>query len=109
MEKAYVELDKEGVGYLTYDDLADKFIALGVTLSKGDLVSLAADIDTDNDKKISKVIVTCTLFSSLSPFFSSKLPHILEAIWACVCLIGALYARFLDPVVTERPRGLPFS
>ncbi|CAN0114314.1 unnamed protein product [Pylaiella littoralis] len=54
MEKAYVELDKEGVGYLTYDDLADKFIALGVTLSKGDLVSLAADIDTDNDKKISK-------------------------------------------------------
>lgn len=57
MDKAYGELDKEDVGFLTYDDLAGKFIALGTTLSKGDLVSLAADIDTDNDKKISKVCV----------------------------------------------------
>ncbi|CAB1105840.1 unnamed protein product [Ectocarpus sp. CCAP 1310/34] len=54
MEKAYGELDKDDVGFLTYDELADKLIALGTTLAKADLVSLAADIDTDNDKKISK-------------------------------------------------------
>ncbi|CAM9310140.1 unnamed protein product [Ectocarpus sp. 12 AP-2014] len=54
MEKAYGELDKDDVGFLTYDELADKLIALGTTLTKADLVSLAADIDTDNDKKISK-------------------------------------------------------
>lgn len=58
MEKAYGELDKEDKGFLTYDELADKFLALGATLSKDDLTSLAADIDTDNDKKISKVLVT---------------------------------------------------
>lgn len=55
MEKAYGELDKDDAGFLTYDELADKLIALGTTLAKADLVSLAADIDTDNDKKISKV------------------------------------------------------
>lgn len=55
MEKAYGELDKDDAGFLTYDELADKLIALGTTLKKEDLVSLAADIDTDNDKKISKV------------------------------------------------------
>ena len=55
MEKAYTELDKEGVGYFTYEGLADKFIDLGVSFSKEDLVSLAEDIDTDNDRKISKV------------------------------------------------------
>lgn len=55
MEKAYTELDKADAGFLTYDELADKFIGLGASLSKADLVSLAADIDTDNDKKISKV------------------------------------------------------
>lgn len=55
MEKAYVELDKEDQGFLTYDELADKLIALGATLTKEDMVSLAADIDTDDDKKISKV------------------------------------------------------
>lgn len=64
MEKAYVELDKEDVGYLTYDDMANKFIALGATLSKDDLVSLAGDIDTDNDKKISKVLVCTCVFVS---------------------------------------------
>lgn len=57
MEKAYTELDKEGAGYFTYEGLADKFIDLGASFSKEDLVSLAEDIDTDNDKKISKVSV----------------------------------------------------
>eukprot|EP00752_Nemacystus_decipiens_P008777 g7832.t1 len=54
MEKAYGELDKDNKGFLTYDELADKFLALGATLSKDDLTSLAADIDTDDDQKISK-------------------------------------------------------
>ncbi|CAM9343001.1 unnamed protein product, partial [Hapterophycus canaliculatus] len=54
MEKAYVELDKDDKGFLTYDELADKFITLGATLTKEELVSLAADIDTDDDQNISK-------------------------------------------------------
>lgn len=61
MEKAYGELDKEDKGFLTYDELADKFVTLGATLSKGDLISLAADIDTDNDKQISKVRVVTSV------------------------------------------------
>lgn len=56
MEKAYGELDKEDKGFLTYNELADKFLALGATLSRGELISLAADIDTDDDEKISKVL-----------------------------------------------------
>lgn len=66
MEKAYGELDKDDVGFLTYDELADKFLALGATLGKQDLISLAADIDTDNDKKISKVPCAYTFFLSAS-------------------------------------------
>eukprot|EP00904_Undaria_pinnatifida_P006940 jgi/Undpi1/3376/HiC_scaffold_15.g06749.m1 len=58
MEKAYAALDKEGAGYFTYDGLADKFIDLGASFSKADLVSLMEDIDTDNDKKISKAEFT---------------------------------------------------
>lgn len=55
MERAYGELDKEDKGFLTYDELAEKLITLGATLTKDDLTSLAADIDTDDDNKISKV------------------------------------------------------
>lgn len=66
MEKAYGELDKEEKGFLTFDELADKFLALGATLSKGDLISLAADIDTDDDKKISKV-PTLNLLNQVCP------------------------------------------
>lgn len=50
-----MELDKDDVGYFTYADFADKLIAAGAYFSKEDLISLAEDIDTDNDKKISKV------------------------------------------------------
>lgn len=81
MEKAYVELDKEDLGYLTYDDLADKFIALGVTLTKAELVSLAADIDTDNDQRISKVSSFLFCFTAVHRrsdcTLSQCLPHFL--------------------------------
>lgn len=55
MERAYVQLDSESAGFFTYGDLADKLIALGAPFSRTDLISLAEDIDTDNDQKISKV------------------------------------------------------
>lgn len=55
MERAYGELDKDGVGFFTYEELADKLVAVGAAFSRDTLVSLAEDIDTDNDGKISKV------------------------------------------------------
>lgn len=55
MEKAYGEFDKEGNGFFTYEELAEHLIGVGASFSKATLISLAEDIDTDNDKKISKV------------------------------------------------------
>lgn len=65
MERAYGELDKDGLGYFTYEDLADKLIAVGAAFSKETLVSLAEDIDTDNDRKISKVIKTTSTLACI--------------------------------------------
>lgn len=55
MERAYSEFDKDGKGFFTFEELADHLIGVGASFSKTDLISLAEDIDTDSDKKISKV------------------------------------------------------
>lgn len=55
MERAYIEFDKEGNGFLTYEELAEHLLGVGASFGKATLVSLAEVIDTDSDKKISKV------------------------------------------------------
>lgn len=55
IERAYTEFDQEGKGKFTYEELALKLIGVGANFSQDTLVSLAADIDTDNDKMVSKV------------------------------------------------------
>lgn len=58
MDRAYREFDKEGKGEFTYGELAEKLIGVGAAFERGTLISLAEDIDTDNDGRISKVSVT---------------------------------------------------
>ncbi|CAN0178312.1 unnamed protein product [Ascophyllum nodosum] len=58
VDHAFRKLDHAGEGFLACDVLADKLIALGASFSKGDLVSLLGDIDTDHDGKISKAEFT---------------------------------------------------
>lgn len=55
MEKAYTKFDTNDQGFFTYEELADHLIGVGASFDKATLVSLAEDIDTDNDRRISKV------------------------------------------------------
>lgn len=55
MDRAYKEFDREGKGEFTYEELADHLLRAGAVFAKETLISLAEDIDTDNDGRISKV------------------------------------------------------
>lgn len=56
MDRAYKEFDRDGKGEFTYEELADHLLRAGAVFAKETLISLAEDIDTDNDGRISKVI-----------------------------------------------------
>lgn len=55
MDRAYKEFDREGKGEFTYEELADHLLRAGAVFAKETLISLAEDIDTDDDGRISKV------------------------------------------------------